>query len=140
MANQAVPPSRPSGITWLAILSALFGLQSFAGAVRLFPQWLAAAQRGHYGSMAFAWVELLSAVSGLAAGYGLWRGRRWARIPFLVAALLVVGTVGMITLFGVGEGGGGWVWMVAAGFMALVTAVAAVLIRHVWRYCARGAP
>jgi len=133
MTDRAVPPIRPPGITWLAILCAIFGLESFAGAVRLFPQWLAAAKQHRYGSMSFAWVELLSAVSGLAAAYGLWRGRRWARFPFLVAAVLVITTVGLITMFGVGDVGGQWGWVPGVVFVALTVAVATGLIRYVWR-------
>ena len=133
MADRAVPPSRPSGIMWLAILCAIFGLQSVVGAMRLFPLWLAAAKHHRYGNMSIAWVELLSAVSGFAAAYGLWRGRRWARIPFLVAALLLVATIGLITMFGVGEVGGQRGWVMGVVFMALVVAAAAGLIRYVWR-------
>jgi hypothetical protein len=133
MADRAVPPSRPSGIIWLAVLCAIFGLGSLAGAMRLFPQWLAAAKHHRYGNMSFAWVELLSAVSQLAAAYGLWRGRRWARIPFLVAALLGIATIGLVTMFGVGEAGGQRGWVLGVVFMALVVAAAAGLIRYVWR-------
>ena len=121
------------GIIWLAILCAMFGLGSLAGAVRLFPLWLAAARQHHYGNMSFAWVELLSAVSGLAAAYGLWLGRRWSRIPFLAAAVLVIVSIGFITMFGVGEGGGQRGWIFGVVFMALVVAIAAWLIRYVWR-------
>jgi hypothetical protein len=101
--------------------------------MRLFPQWLAAAKHHRYGNMSFAWVELLSAVSQLAAAYGLWRGRRWARIPFLVAALLGIATIGLVTMFGVGEAGGQRGWVLGVVFMALVVAAAAGLIRYVWR-------
>lgn len=124
---------RRSGIIWLAVLSALFGLESLAGAVRLFPQWLAAAKQHRYGSMSFAWVQLLSGVSGLAAAYGLWQGRRWARFPFLVAVVLVIATIGLITMFGVGDVGGPRAWVPGVVFMALTVAVAAGLIRYVWR-------
>jgi hypothetical protein len=133
MADRAVPPSRSSGIIWLAVLCAIFGLGSFTGAKRLFPLWLAAAKQHRYGSMSIAWVQLLSAVSGLAAAYGLWRGRRWARILFLVAALLVIATIGLIIMFGVGEAGGRWGWVMGVLFMAVVVAAAAGLIRYVWR-------
>jgi hypothetical protein len=133
MADRAVPAPRPPGIIWLAILCAIFGLESLVGAMRLFPLWLAAAKQHRYGSMSLAWVEVLSAVSGFAAAYGLWRGRRWARIPFLVAALLLVATIGLITMFGVGEVGGQRGWVMGGMFMALVVAAAAGLIRYVWR-------
>jgi hypothetical protein len=133
MADRAVPPTRPSRIVWLAILCAIFGLESLVGAMRLVPLWLAAAKQHHYGNMSIAWVEVLSAVSGFAAAYGLWRGRRWARIPFLVATLLLVATITLITMFGVGEVGGHRGWVMGVVFMALVVAAAAGLIRYVWR-------
>ena len=133
MADRALPPNRPPGITRLAILCAIFGLESFASAMWLLPQWLAAAKQHHYGNMSIAWVQLLSAVSGLAAAYGLWKGRRWARIPFLVAALLIIATIGLIIMFGVGEVGGQRGWVMGLVFMALVVAAATGLIRYVWR-------
>jgi hypothetical protein len=134
MEDRAVPTIRPSGITWLAVLCAIFGLQSSAGAVRLFPLWLAAARQHHYGSMALVWVELLSAPCSLAAAYALWRGRRWARVPFLITAVLCIATVALITIVGVGEVGGQRGWVAGVVFMALVLAVAVGVIRYVWRF------
>lgn len=133
MTNQASPSRRPTGISVLAVLCAVFGLQSLATAVQLFPLWLAAAKQHRYASMSFTWVALLGAVSGLVAAYALWRGRKWGRIPFVVSATLAVVSVGLITMFAVGEGSGVWACIVAGLFFAVVIAVAGWLVGYVWR-------
>lgn len=133
MPRHAAPPDRPAGITWLAILCGILGVGSLSTATRLLPLWYAGAKQHHYGTMAFVWVALLSAVSMLAAAYGLWAGRRWARIPFLVAVLLGIASIGLVTMFGAGTIGGQRGWAMGVVIMVLVIAVAAALLRYVWR-------
>lgn len=133
MTNQVPHASRPIGPIILAALCAVYGLQSLAGAIRLFPFWLAAAKQGHRGSGAFAWVELLSAVSALMAAYGLWHRRRWARLPFLVCVVLGLATLSVIALFGVGETGGTSAWVFVGLVAAVSVGIAGWLTWYVWR-------
>jgi len=131
--GQARRSPRPLGLSVLAILCALNGLSSLASAVQLFPEWLAAAKQHHYGRFSFTWVGLGAAVSGLAAAYGLWQRRRWARIPFVVSAVLAVVTACLITMFAVGEIGTSSGWVAGGLLLAVNVAVAGWLVRYVWR-------
>ena len=133
MSGKAPLTQRPLGIRLLAILCAVFGVQSLATSVRLFPLWLAAAKLHHYGSVSFTWVGLLGAASGFSAAYALWRGRRWALLPFVVSAVLVITTIAFITMFGVGEIGGEWAWLMVVLIMLVPIVIAVWLIWYVWR-------
>jgi hypothetical protein len=133
MPDPATPPTRPLGLSIVAALCAIFGLQSIMTAVRLFPEWLAAARQHNYTSMSFTWISLTASVTGFAAAYGLWYGRRWARIPFVASALIVVATVGFITMFAIGEVGGPSGWVTGVVLVVITIIVAAVLVRYVWR-------
>ena len=127
------PSPRPSGLSLLAILSAVFGLESLGTAVRLFPVWLAAAKQHRYGSVTYTWVAVVAAASGFAAAYGLWRRRRWARVPFIICAVLAIATAGVITMFGLGDDGGSLGWVVAGLSLGVLVAIAGWLVRFVWR-------
>jgi len=131
--NEAPATPRPVGQSILAALCAVYGLQSLAGAVRLFPFWVAAAKQGHYASGAFAWVELVSAGTALMAAFGLWHRRRWARFPFLACVVLGLATLTVIALFGVGEAGGTSAGVFVGVFAACALAIAGWLTWYVWR-------
>ena len=118
----------------LAVLLLVGAAGSLRGFAVLFPGWLDAASRRQCGSGSFAWVELVAAAASLAAAYGIWRNRRWARFPFVVSVLVWLGTTAYVVAFGVAELGGVGV-RVAAGLLLLVTlAVAGLLTRYVWRH------
>jgi hypothetical protein len=81
------------------------------------------------------WLGLAAALGGFAAAYGLWLGQRWARVPFLVCVLaeLALGLSVPIALLLLA-----WatlsVRVVVASAIALELAVAALLVRYVWRH------
>jgi hypothetical protein len=125
---------RPVGLTVLAVVSAVMGLQSFFVAIGLFPLWLAAARQGRYGNEGFVWVELLSAASALAAAYGLWRRRRWTRIPFLIGMTATLGTWYFIAAFGLGDVGTVRTGLIMGLLLVVPLAVAGWLVRYVWQH------
>jgi hypothetical protein len=126
--------SRPVGVKVLAACLALYGVQSSGSAVRLFPLWLDAARHHRYGNASFAWLEIVSAIAAFAAAYGLWRHRRWARIPTLVVVILALATVCVIMAFGIGGVASIGVWLVSGILLLLAFLLAAWLLRFVWRH------
>jgi hypothetical protein len=117
----------------LAACFGIYGAQAFAGFVQLFPLWLDAARHARYGNLSFVWVELVSSIAAVAAAYGLWRQRRWARTPTVVVVVLATVTGCWIVAFGLADVANGRVWFVV-GVLALVALVlAAWLLRYVWR-------
>lgn len=125
---------RPGGVAVLAAVSLFYGLQSLWGALQGLPAWLAAARRHQYATGSVAWVELLIAISALATAYGLWRQRRWSRIPFGICLFASVAIACLIAAIGLGEHGGARAW-IGTGVVALaMLALAAWVGRYVWRH------
>jgi len=122
------------GVRVVAACLAVCGVQSLGGAVRLFPLWLDAARNHRYGNMSFVWLELASAIAAFTAAYGLWRQRRWARIPALVVVLLAMVTLCLIAGFGIGDVGRGSAWLVAGVLLLLAFALSAWFLRYIWRH------
>jgi len=127
-------PSRPIGVMVVAACLAVYGLQSLAGGVQLFPLWLESARHHRYGNEAFAWMELISGVAALAGAYGLWRQRRWARFAALVVVLLAIASLCLIAAFSIGEAGGGSAWLVAGTLFLLAGALSVWVLRYIWRH------
>jgi hypothetical protein len=127
-------PSRPVGVRVLTACLVVYGVQSLAGAVRLFPLWLDAARNHRYGNMSFVWLELATAIAAFTAAYSLWRQRRWARIPALVVVLLAMATLCLIAGFGIGDVGGGSAWLVAGVLLLLALALSVWFLRYIWRH------
>jgi hypothetical protein len=113
---------------------AVYGVQSLGSVVQLFPLWLDAARHHRYGNASFVWLELVSAIAAFAAAYGLWRQRRWARIPTLVVVLLAMATVCLIAGFGIGGVGSRRAWLVVGVLLLVAFALAGWLVRYVWRH------
>jgi len=134
----AVLPSaaraRPTGVIILAVMLLLEAVESLWGFVALLPYWLASAQQHRYASGAYAWVELITGLSALGAAYGLWRGRRWARIPFLILVAVAMGTFVLIAAFGIGEGGTRGPRLLVGLLLLIMLALALWLTRYVWRH------
>jgi len=127
-------PPRPVGVRVLAACLAVYGVQSLGSVVQLFPLWLDAARHHRYGNASFVWLELVSAIAAFAAAYGLWRQRRWARIPTLVVVLLAMATVCLIAGFGIGGVGSRRAWLVVGVLLLVAFALAGWLVRYVWRH------
>ncbi len=125
MPDETGVPSRPGGIAVLATLTGLLGLQSILGAV-----W----SRSENATSPLTWVELATAVTSLAAAYGLWQRRRWARYPFILTAALLILVHGAISMFGAGEIGGTRGWVVGVLLVTVGLVAAGALIRYVWRW------
>jgi hypothetical protein len=135
-AQHSVP--RPAGVVVLSAFLFLTGLGSLCGVVQLFPQWLGAARQHHYASSSYVWVELVAAGSALSAGFGLWRGQWWARIPFIISVCVSVGSMAFIAAFGLGDQGTVRGWSLVGIVTLVVLLIAGLLIRYVWRHT-RGA-
>jgi hypothetical protein len=117
----------------LAIALVVQGFGSLQGAAVLLPLWLQSSRAHNYGNQALLWVELLTAASSLGAAYGLWRRRRWARIPFLVCAVATVGTALLVVSYGLAVVGARSGLIVLGAFAAASISVAAWLTVYVWR-------
>jgi len=125
---------RPRSLMILAVLLVLYAagsLEAFAGA---FPRWLDAAARHQAGAGSAAWVELAGALSALGAALGLWRGRRWARAPFVVFVVVQLAAFVAVALFGVGEAGTPRGWVVTGLLLAGAAGFAIGLTRYVWQH------
>jgi len=127
-------PSRAARVRVLAVCLAVYGVQSLVGAVQLFPQWLDAMRHHRYANVSFMWMELVSAIAALAAAYGLWRQRRWARIPTLVVVVLAMTQLCLIAGFAVGDVGSARVWLAVGVLLLLAFVLAAWLVRYIWRH------
>lgn len=125
-------PSRPMGVKWVSVSLVLYGAQSLAGAIELLPMWLDGVRTHHYGAVPFLWIELALAISALTTAYGLWRQRRWARLPGLVVTLLSMAVLALIAGFGIGEVDGGGAWLRVGVLMLLAIALSAGFLRYLW--------
>jgi len=133
--HDRVPPprSRPRGVAILAALLALWALGALSGFTVLFPVWLAAARQHHYLSGSLAWVQLLTALSAFGAAYGLWHGRRWARMPAALLVASALGTSILAAAFGSGEAGTREAWLTVGVLFVILLSLSSWLLRYVWR-------
>ena len=127
-------PPRPTGVKLLALCLAVYGVQSLWRAAQLLPHWIDSARHHRYGNVSFVWLELVSAITALAAAYGLWQQRRWARVPALVVVLLAMATLCLIAGFGIGDTGGGRAWLAAGAMLLPAFVLAGWLLRYLWRH------
>ena len=134
MVVESEAPPRPTGVKMLAACFAVYGAQSLGGAIQLFPRWLDAARSHRYGNMSFVWLLLVSAIAALAAAYGLWRRRRWARVPTLVVVVLALAQFFLIAGFGVGGVNGGGAWVAVGALLLVALVLAAWILTYVWRH------
>jgi hypothetical protein len=133
----ARPSQRPVGIVLLTGALALYAAGAFQGVVLLLPQWLAAAREHRFGSGAFVWVQVVAFVTALAAAFGLWNRRRWARMAFLACMGVTIATSVWIAAFGFmafGPEAPGPAWLPLAAVLLGLLVAATLLVRYVWRH------
>jgi hypothetical protein len=120
------PP--PTGLRLVLFLLLIIGIGSLASAVQLFR---ATSDEGVIAPI--TWLLLAIGLLSFGAAGGLWRGSRGARYLFLAWALANLGWQWLIA-YGVAAMGGVAVGWIFAAIMAIgAAALAAVLVRYVWR-------
>lgn len=120
------PP--PTGLRLVLFLLLIIGVGSLLSALQLFR---ATGAGGRI--LPITWLLLLIGVLSFGAAGGLWRGWKGARYLFLAWALINLVWQWLIA-YGVAAMGGKVLGWILAGIMSLgAAALAAVLVRYVWR-------